>query len=96
MLHLGNESDAKLQHQLMGGSSTQSNSDKVGIRHIRECLQSLESRPQWWTSYSNSRQNAAIMCQAARADIEKGMLNISDQKELGSFVNAHRRANQAP
>ena len=36
------------------------------------------------------------MCQAARADIEKGMLNISDQKELGSFVNALRRANQAP
>ena len=38
------------------------------------CLQSLESRPQWWTSYSNSRQNAVVMCQAARVDIEKGTL----------------------
>lgn len=36
------------------------------------CLHSLESKPQWWTSYSNSRQNAVIMCQAARVDIEKG------------------------
>lgn len=39
---------------------------------LRQCLQSLESRPQWWTSYSNSRQNAVVMCQAARVDIEKG------------------------
>lgn len=65
LLHLGND---------LGGSAAKSNLHKVGTRQIRECLQSLESRPQWWTSYSNSRQNAAIMCQAARADIEKGML----------------------
>lgn len=39
---------------------------------LSQCLRSLESRPQWWTSYSNSRQNAIVMCQAARADIEKG------------------------
>lgn len=48
-----------------------------GFKQIRRdqlglCLQSLESKPQWWTSYSNSRQNAMVMCQAARADIEKG------------------------
>ena len=41
--------------------------------HLSQCLQTLESRPQWWTSYSNSRQNAVVMCQAARVDIEKGM-----------------------
>ncbi|KAI4185902.1 MAG: hypothetical protein L6R41_003839 [Letrouitia leprolyta] len=35
------------------------------------CLQSLESRPQHWTSYSNNRQNAVVMCQAARMHIEK-------------------------
>ncbi|KAL8702908.1 MAG: hypothetical protein Q9201_003914 [Fulgogasparrea decipioides] len=35
------------------------------------CLQSLESRPQHWTSYSNNRQNAVVMCQAARINIEK-------------------------
>ena len=75
-LHLANDSDGKLQHhQRMGGG--QSNSPhSFGTRQMRECLQSLESRPQWWTSYSNSRQNAAIMCQAARADIEKGQCHI--------------------
>ena len=41
-------------------------------RHLGHCLKTLESRPQWWTSYSNNRQNAAVMCQAARVDIEKG------------------------
>lgn len=82
LLHLGSDSDAKLQQQLMGRSTAQSNLPKVGTREIRECLQSLQSRPQWWTSYSNSRQNAAIMCQAARADIEKGMLTLSDQRNL--------------
>ncbi|DAA79205.1 TPA_exp: putative Nuclear membrane fusion protein Kar5 [Trichophyton benhamiae CBS 112371] len=35
------------------------------------CLRSLESKPQWWTSYSNGRQNAAVMCHAARFEIEK-------------------------
>jgi hypothetical protein len=44
----------------------------IESRHLSQCLQSLESRPQWWTSYSNSRQNAVVMCQAVRADIEKG------------------------
>lgn len=39
---------------------------------LRQCLKSLESRPQWWTSYSNSRQNAVVFCQAARVEIEKG------------------------
>lgn len=48
-----------------------------GYRHVRRdqlalCLQSLESKPQSWTSYSNSKQNAMVMCQAARVDIEKG------------------------
>lgn len=38
------------------------------------CLKSLESRPQWWTSYSNSRQNAGILCQAVRGQIERGRL----------------------
>jgi hypothetical protein len=36
------------------------------------CLKSLESKPQWWTSYSNGRQNAIVICQAVRIDIEKG------------------------
>ena len=44
---------------------------------LSRCLQSLESRAQWWTSYSNSRQNAVVICQAARVDIEKGSLMCS-------------------
>lgn len=38
---------------------------------LKPCLQSLESRPQWWTSYSNNRQNALVICQAARIENEK-------------------------
>ncbi|KAI9925205.1 hypothetical protein MW887_006125 [Aspergillus wentii] len=38
---------------------------------LGSCLKSLESRPQWWTSYSNSRQNAVVICQAARVENEK-------------------------
>ncbi|EEH38427.2 hypothetical protein PAAG_08154 [Paracoccidioides lutzii Pb01] len=43
----------------------------IQLSQLEPCLKSLESRPQWWTSYSNSRQNAAVMCQAARAEIER-------------------------
>lgn len=56
-----------------------SNSDQVVRGYVRrsggqlkQCLQSLESRPQWWTSYSNGKQNAVLLCQAARVEIEKG------------------------
>lgn len=45
------------------------------------CLRSLESRPQWWTSYSNSRQNAMVICQASRIESEKEEL-----LELHRFV----------
>lgn len=38
---------------------------------LEQCLKSLESRPQWWTSYSNNRQNAMIICQASRIEAEK-------------------------
>ena len=44
----------------------------ISKSHLIPCLQSLESRPQHWTSYSNNRQNAVVMCQAARINIEKG------------------------
>lgn len=47
--------------------------DSTGNKQLSQCLQALESRPQWWTSYSNSRQNAVVMCRAARVEIEKGM-----------------------
>ncbi|KAH9864349.1 hypothetical protein J1614_010283 [Plenodomus biglobosus] len=36
-----------------------------------QCLKSLQSTPQFWTSFSNARQNAVIMCQASRDAIER-------------------------
>lgn len=55
-----------------GSQSQESREDHpVPYRQLEPCLRSLESKPQWWTSYSNSRQNAAVMCQAARFDIER-------------------------
>ncbi|CAO1597068.1 hypothetical protein XANCAGTX0491_000897 [Xanthoria calcicola] len=53
------------------------------------CLQALESRPQHWTSYSNNRQNAVVMCQAARIDVEKDNLIQLHQ----SLVNTTSGAN---
>lgn len=38
---------------------------------IIQCLRALESRPQSWTSYSNAKQNAVVMCQASRDAIER-------------------------
>ena len=36
-----------------------------------QCLESLQSTPQYWTSFSNARQNAVVMCQASRDVIER-------------------------
>ena len=38
---------------------------------LDDCRAALEGRPQWWTSYSNSRQNAVSLCHAVRGEIEK-------------------------
>ena len=57
------------------GSATkyklQDNIEDAIPQHLGSCLKSLESRPQWWTSYSNSRQNAVVICQASRIENEK-------------------------
>ncbi|KAJ5613030.1 hypothetical protein N7510_006224 [Penicillium lagena] len=45
--------------------------DSIPMELLEPCLQALESRPQWWTSYSNSRQNAMVICQATRMEREK-------------------------
>lgn len=45
--------------------------DSIPTDLLEPCLKSLESRPQWWTSYSNSRQNAVTICQASRIETEK-------------------------
>lgn len=36
-----------------------------------QCLKTLQSSPQYWTSFSNARQNAVVMCQASRDSIER-------------------------
>jgi len=41
---------------------------------FERCLRTLDSRAQWWISYSNARQNAVVMCQASRDAIEKGIV----------------------
>ncbi|OAL06280.1 hypothetical protein IQ06DRAFT_362560 [Phaeosphaeriaceae sp. SRC1lsM3a] len=50
--------------------------DKQCYPHFKEhqyvqCLKTLQSSPQYWTSFSNARQNAVIMCQASRDAIER-------------------------
>ena len=72
-------------HQTSGFTSIRR--DQLGL-----CLQSLESKPQWWTSYSNSKQNAMVMCQAARVDIEKGERPSLRQNQ--SSKRARREANE--
>ncbi|KAF7718287.1 Uncharacterized protein PECH_002889 [Penicillium ucsense] len=58
---------------------TPTNPDENGLSkpELELCLKALESRPQWWTSYSNNRQNAMIICQASRIETEKDeILNL--------------------
>ncbi|KZF21091.1 hypothetical protein L228DRAFT_278254 [Xylona heveae TC161] len=67
----------RLMHSLTKqrkGDTGEEEFDSAVENGLSQCLKSLESRPQWWMSYSNSRQNAVIMCQAARAEVEKDEL----------------------
>lgn len=51
--------------------------DSVPSELLEQCLRALESRPQWWTSYSNNRQNAMVICQASRMEVEQEeLLNL--------------------
>ncbi|KAL4780435.1 hypothetical protein BJX76DRAFT_364322 [Aspergillus varians] len=52
-------------------NSASSDTDPVSKEDLEPCLRSLESRPQWWTSYSNSKQNAMIICHASRSEIDQ-------------------------
>lgn len=66
------------------------NVDTIPVQLLESCLKSLESRPQWWTSYSNSRQNAFVICQATRIENEKEEL-LSLHK---SVVEGSNKLNQ--
>ncbi|OJK02636.1 hypothetical protein ASPACDRAFT_57639 [Aspergillus aculeatus ATCC 16872] len=62
---------------------------------LESCLQSLETRPQWWTSYSNSRQNAVVICQAARDETEKEELLELYRSILNSSAELERGLHEA-
>ena len=68
----GHETKGRRGFSGIAGGGRQRSDDNYGKKRLSQCLQALESRPQWWTSYSNSRQNAVVMCRAARVEIEKG------------------------
>ncbi|KAH0367743.1 hypothetical protein KCU65_g4479, partial [Aureobasidium melanogenum] len=40
-------------------------------RDLDQCSASLSSNPVWWTSYSNARQNAVLLCHSMRAELDK-------------------------
>lgn len=47
-------------------------SEQVSSTDLRACLQALQAKAQSWTSYSNSRQHAAVICDVSRSEIMKG------------------------
>jgi hypothetical protein len=53
--------------------------DKSNTQHpldqskdLERCSASLSLNPVWWTSYSNARQNAVLLCHSMRAELDKG------------------------
>ncbi|OQD73973.1 hypothetical protein PENDEC_c013G05755 [Penicillium decumbens] len=62
---------------------------------LEQCLKALESRPQWWTSYSNNRQNAMVICQASRLEVEKEELLDLHRSILRSSVKLDEGLYQA-
>lgn len=85
--------DRNKKKTLRKSQNNQRKSYKIDDKHqLSQCLQALESRPQHWTSYSNNRQNALIMCHAARIDIEKGVYVLLCAKLSLTFA---RQSNQA-
>ncbi|KAK6351241.1 hypothetical protein TWF718_004411 [Orbilia javanica] len=43
-------------------------------KDLNKCIKRLESRPQWWTSWSNCIQSVGVLCQAVREEAEKDNL----------------------
>lgn len=46
--------------------------EEVTEKSLQSCTKALGAKPQFWTSYSNSRQNAVVMCHAMAASVQKG------------------------
>ncbi|KAL1306044.1 hypothetical protein AAFC00_004171 [Neodothiora populina] len=45
--------------------------DQETIKQLDSCKATLHATPQSWTSFSNARQNAVVMCNAMRAEVER-------------------------
>lgn len=70
--------EAKLRFNFMAkAKQSDSGATEYPKEMLELCLRTLESRPQWWISYSNNRQNAMVICQAARMETDKDeLLNL--------------------
>ncbi|KAI5204461.1 hypothetical protein E4T39_03647 [Aureobasidium subglaciale] len=49
---------------------------------LDQCSLSLSSNPVWWTSYSNARQNAVLLCHSMRAELDKGLDSMLESMKL--------------
>ena len=52
-----------------------------GTRQLQRCLTDLQSRSQWWTSYSNNRRDAYILCKAMRP-FDQGRILLNQGRNL--------------
>ena len=53
---------------------------------LRVCIAALQSKPQWWTSYSNNRRDAYFLCKAMRPGFDNGNLHPGHPRDF--FANA--------
>ncbi|KAJ5785275.1 uncharacterized protein N7503_010487 [Penicillium pulvis] len=83
--------EAKLRFNFMAKAKQSKSAATEYPKEVLEiCLRTLESRPQWWISYSNNRQNAMVICQATRMETDKDeLLNLHR-----SIVNSNVKLNE--
>lgn len=64
------------------------NYDDTTEKYVDRCAADLFSDGKWWTTYSNAKQNAIVMCHAMRAQLEKGMRLLWERSRilLANFV----------
>ncbi|KAJ5662158.1 uncharacterized protein N7477_009774 [Penicillium maclennaniae] len=88
--------ESKIRFGFMQSSSVpDTGTNLVPKELLEQCLKALESRPQWWTSYSNSRQNAMVICQASRIEAEKEELLDLHRSILRSSIKLDEGIHQA-
>ena len=75
--------------------------DTITQANLQQCRKALGSSAQSWTSYSNNRQNAVVMCQAMRSEVEKDehlhiskILTEAAAATTGSLQDALDQANE--